>query len=97
MQKDILFYQANFEPELNRLLQAEKSGDLKFILLFKNKTLKIVDEILKLSNNFAEKEEWFSIRNIVADIEHTDENVKKIISNYGIPFSNKYAYRLSMQ
>ncbi len=97
MQKDILFYQANFEPEVNRMLQAEKKEEEKYFLLFKNKTLKIVDQILNLSKSFPEKEEWFCVRNIIENIEFTDESTKKIILNYGIPFSNKFAHRLNTQ
>jgi hypothetical protein len=96
MQRDILFYQANFDPEVNRMLEAQKSGQEKHFLLFKNKTLKIVDTILSLSDKFVEKEEWFTVRNIVENIEDATEQMKEIVSTFGVPFSNKYARGLSI-
>jgi hypothetical protein len=58
LQKNILFYQANFEPEVHRLVKAFDEKDEKRFQFFKQKTLKIVSEILNLSTRAVEREEW---------------------------------------
>jgi hypothetical protein len=95
MQKEILFYQANFDPEVNRMLDAYKSGQEKYFLLFKSKSLKIIDTIISMSNKPVEKEEWFAVRNIVEHIENSTDQMKEIVSVFGVPFSNKYAVKIS--
>lgn len=96
MKRDILFYQANFEPEVCRTLDALEKNDTKHFEFFKNKTLKIVDEILKLSQKFVEKEEWFAIRNMVADMEFINNEEKSVIRNYGHCFSLKFGQIMSL-
>lgn len=95
MQKNILFYQANFDPEINRLLKAIENSDEKFKEIFKEKTLKIVSEVLRQSVKPAEKEEWSAVYNLVQDIEFATEEQKRILSTYGIPFSNKFAMQFN--
>lgn len=95
MQKDILFYQANFDPEVNRLIDAFQKGDEKYKNIFKAKTLKIVLEILNLSTKPSEKEEWSVVYELVENVEYTNEEERRILSTYGIPFSNKYMHSLS--
>ncbi len=91
MQKDILFYQANFEPEVCRAINCLEKKDLKHFEFFKIKTVKIVDEILKLSKKSVEKEEWFAIKNLVQGLETLDQEEIALLKNYGNSFSNKYA------
>ncbi len=90
MQKNILFYQANFDPEINRLLAALEKKDEKYTQIFKDKSLKIVQEILNLSIKNAEKEEWSTIFNLITDIDFTNAEERRILSTYGVPFSNKF-------
>ena len=92
MQRDILFYQANFEPEVCRMLDALEKNDEKYFAFFKIKTIKIVDEILKISKSWVEKEEWSAIKNIVQDAEFATEQMKNVLRNFGNPFSVKFAH-----
>lgn len=93
--RDILFYQANFEPEVCRMLSALEEKQEKHFQFFKIKTLKIINEVLRLSKSWAEKEEWLAIRNIVQDAEFATGQMKSVLRNFGNPFSVKFA-RLQM-
>jgi hypothetical protein len=90
LEKDILFYQANFDPEVNRMLKALNENKKQDYLAFKNQTLEIVTSILKESKNQAEKEEWSVIYNLVDQSEFINEEEKQILSKFGIPFSEKF-------
>jgi hypothetical protein len=89
--RDILFYQANFEPEVCRMLDALEKKDEKYFNFFKIKTVKIIDEILNLSTRFVEKEEWGAIKEIVSSAEFATVQMKSILRNYGNCFSVKFA------
>jgi hypothetical protein len=93
MNRDILFYQANFEPEINRTIDAFQKGEEKYFNFFRNKTLKIVDEILRFSKKSVEKEEWFAIKNIIQDLEFANTEELEILRKYGNCFSVKFANR----
>jgi hypothetical protein len=95
MERDILFYQANFEPEVFRMIDAFEKNDMKYFNFFKTKTIKIVDKILEMSKSFAEKEEWFVVRNLVEDFEFIGDFEVQILKKYGNPFSVKFAKKLS--
>lgn len=96
MQRDILFYQANFDPEVARAIDALEKGDGKHFVFFRNKTLKIVSEILSLSKKYFEKEEWFAIYNMVKDMEYLTPEEFSLLKNYGLCFSAKFARRLTL-
>lgn len=91
-----MFYQANFEPEVCRMIEAFEHKDIKHFEFFKIKTIKIVDEILRISNSFVEKEEWFAIKNLVTDFEFITNFEVEILKKCGNPFSVKFAKRLSL-
>jgi hypothetical protein len=91
LEKNILFYQANFDPEVNRMLKALEINNLDDFNLFKAKTLNIVREILSLSTRSAEREEWSTIYNLVDQSEFASLEEKDVLSKYGVPFSNKFA------
>lgn len=91
MQRDILFYQANFEPEVNRMIDAFENKNEKYFELFKNKTLKIVENILNLSNKFSEKEEWNVVKNLIESFSFLNIEEKEILRKYGNCFSLKFA------
>ncbi len=97
MKKNLLFYQANFEPEVNRAIDAFSVGNQKHFEFFKNKTLKIVDEILNFSTSFVEKEEWYVVRNLTENIPHILDEEREILRNYGNPFSMKFARLISLE
>lgn len=90
--RDILFYQANFEPEVCRMLDALERKDEKHFNFFKTKTIKIVDQVLNLSKNWAEKEEWNTIKNIVNDAEFATDQMKDVLRSFGNGFSVKFAH-----
>lgn len=91
-EKNILFYQANFDPEVNRMLKSLEEKKMNDYLVFKNKTLKIVQEILNFTEKSAEKEEWSTIFILVDESEYINNEEKNILSKYGIPFSEKFMY-----
>jgi hypothetical protein len=94
--RDILFYQANFEPEVCRMLDAKAAGDQKYFDFFQMKTIKIVDEILKLADRYCEKEEWSAIRNLVTEALYITEEESYLLRNYGNPFSIKFSRKFHL-
>lgn len=93
-EKNILFYQGNFDPEVNRMLKSLEFDKKDEYEMFKNKTLKIVENILLNSTKPAEQEEWGTILSLVDQSEYINDEEKRILSKYGIPFSEKFMRNL---
>ena len=90
LEKNKLFYQANFDPEVNRMLKALESNKESDYKIFKDKTLNIVNKILEFSDLPAEQEEWSAVYNLVDQSEYINSEERQILCKYGIPFSDKY-------
>ena len=95
-EKDLLFYMANFDPEINRMDKAYRENNKEKFVLFKNKSLLVLNKIIESKElKGAGKEEWFTIRNIVEGYEHATPYMQKITCSFGLPFSEKFARRLT--
>lgn len=91
-EKNTLFYAANVEPEIARMFKAFDSGNGESAEKFKNKTIIMIDTILDLNEiSQAGREEWFTMRNLVQGYEHLDSFSRKVVSEFGKPFSQKFA------
>lgn len=95
MQKNALFYMANFDPEINRMIKAYEAGKDVEAQVFRTKVLDILNHIFsfpEVSN--AGREEWTTIQNLVEGYENTDAYEKKVLSSYGVPFSNLFISKM---
>jgi hypothetical protein len=91
IQKNALFYMANLEPEIGRMFRAYDSGKNEIADKFRDKSLQIVDTILESKEvKPAGREEWFGIRNLIAGYDKLDLYSRKVLENFGLPFSMKF-------
>ena len=90
---NILFYQANFGGEVERMFTASDENNQKHFEMFQQKSLNIAEKIISMSNNFAEKEEWFAIRNLLEAVKDIDAYSKNVLLTFGTPFAIKFAYK----
>ena len=72
MTKDLLFYQANFDPEINRALDALENGNQKYLEIFKNKTLKI-EELLEEMETIVASGTKLNLDYAIEDLVEEDE------------------------
>ena len=96
-EKTTEFYMANFEPEMARFAQAVEENKKDEALIFKNKTINILGQILASTNlSPAGREEWQVIRNLVESYDSIDDFSKKVLLAYGQPFSYAFMKKLSL-
>ena len=94
-EKNTLFYAANVEPEIARMLKAHDQGNTDAALKFKTRTLDMISKILSLREiSPAGREEWFAIQNLVMGYDKLDSFSRHILLSFGRPFSEKFMRQL---
>ena len=92
MERSYLFYAANFEPEVHRIETSIRAGDKDRAGVFIDKTLKTIDSLLAARDiSPAGKEEWSTVRALIASYQENDADTNRMLLSYGSPFSQKFA------
>jgi len=92
MDRSYLFYAANFEPEVHRIEDSMRAGNVERTNIFIEKTLRTIDAVLSSPDiATAGKEEWSVIRSLVAAYPDNSPAINRIVLSYGSPFSQKFA------
>lgn len=90
-EKNTLFYAANVEPEIARMLKAHDQGNTDAALKFKARTLDMISKILSLGEvSSAGREEWLAIQNLVTGYDKLDPFPRQVLLSFGKPFSEKF-------
>lgn len=93
--RSALFYMANFEPEVARMIKSFEWHKKEQAEVFRTKTLAILKNIITAPETSAPaREEWTVIKNLVDGYEKLPLSKKKILANFGKPFSFKLASKL---
>lgn len=91
-----LFYMANFEPEVARMIKSFETGERERAELFRTKTLVILKNIITAHSATAPaREEWTVIKNLVDGYENLSSFEKIVLANFGKPFSLKLAEQMN--
>ena len=87
-----LYYAANFDPEVHRLLSAYERGDTVSAELFKEKIVTIIQKILTAPDiSPAGTEEWNIIAGLIETYDSNSAAENALLAVYGAPFSMRFA------
>ena len=82
---------ANLSPEIGRMFRAHDKGQKKTADTARDRALAITDTILGFSDvSLAGREEWTAARNLIEGYAMLDEYSRKVLENFGQPFSLKF-------
>jgi predicted dithiol-disulfide oxidoreductase (DUF899 family) len=96
IEKNSLFYMANFYPEVNRMLDFYDAGKNEAANNAKTRALNILDQILSYKDiKPGGREEWNVIKNFVLGFDKLDDYEKTILKKYAEPFSFKFMNQYS--
>jgi hypothetical protein len=94
--RSVLFYMANFEPEVARMIKSFETDEKEQAELFRAKTLVILKNIITAPDiSIPAREEWTVIKNLVDGFENLSPFKKNILANFGKPFSFQLAKLMS--
>ena len=94
-EKNTLFYAANVEPEIARMLKAHDQGNTDSAMKFQARTLDMISKILTLGEvSAAGREEWFAIQNLVTGYDKLESFPRQVLLSFGKPFSEKFMREL---
>ena len=90
--RSLLFYMANFEPEVARMIKSFEERKKEQAELFRTKTLVILKNIINAPDaSIPAREEWTVIKNLVDCYENLSPFKKMILANFLKPFSFQLA------
>jgi hypothetical protein len=91
LEKNALFYMANMYPEIGRIFRAHDQHKKEIADQARDRALQIADMILAQKDlKPAGREEWFTVRNMIAGYDQLDPFEQNILKRYAEPFSYKF-------